>query len=148
MGKINWGRVFLCGLLTGVVWGVLYAFALPLVGRDFLEALPGGHDIPPTLPGGHHVPGISSGWRGFLFLSPLLLGLSTMWLYASIRPRYGPGPKTAALAGFAVWFFGSWVDAVWTGLGAVPAAALVGPVAAALPIMLVAAVVGAWPYKE
>jgi hypothetical protein len=30
-----------------------------------------------------------------------------MWLYAAIRPRYGPGPKTAAVAGFALWFIGS-----------------------------------------
>ena len=148
MGKINWGRVVLCGFLTGVVWGVLYAFALPLVGRDFLAALPGGHDIPATLPGGHHIPGTSAAMRGIVMLWSLGLGISTMWLYAAIRPRYGPGPKTAALAGFALWFFGSWVDAVWAGFGAVPLRTLVGPVAVSLPIVLVAAVVGAWPYKE
>ena len=27
------------------------------------------------------------------------------WLYAAIRPRFGAGPKTAALAGAVVWFF-------------------------------------------
>jgi hypothetical protein len=42
MGKINWGRVVLCGFLTGAVWGVLSAIAFPLVGRDFMAALPGG----------------------------------------------------------------------------------------------------------
>ena len=148
MGKINWGRVVLCGFLTGVVWGVLFAIALPLVGRDFLAALPGGHDIPATLPGGHHIPGTSAGMRGIVMIWPLVLGISIMWLYAAIRPRYGPGPKTAALAGFAVWFFGSWVDAFWAAMGAVPIGTLVGPVAAGLPVVLVAAVVGAWPYKE
>ena len=86
--------------------------------------------------------------RGIVMVSPFMLGISTMWLYAAIRPRYGPGPKTAVVAGFALWFFGSWVDAVWAALGAVPLRALVGPVAASLPIVLVAAVVGAWPYKE
>ena len=148
MGKIAWGRVVLCGLLAGAVWGVLYAIALPLVGRDFLAALPGGHDIPPTLPGGHHIPGTSPGLRGIVMITPLVLGISTMWLYGAIRPRYGPGPKTAAVAGFALWFFGSCVDACWAALGAVPLGVLVGPVAANLPIALVAAVVGAWPYKE
>ena len=148
MGKMNWGRVVLCGFLTGVVWGVLFAIALPLVGRDFLMALPGGHDVPATLPGGHHIPGTSAGMRGIVMILPLALGISAMWLYAAIRPRYGPGPKTAAVAGFALWFFGSWVDAFWAALGAVPLESLVGPVAANLPIVLVAAVVGAWPYKE
>ena len=140
MGKINWGRVVLCGLLTGVVWGALYAIALPLVGRDFMAALPGGF--------GGHIPGTSVALRGIVVMMPLVLGLSTMWLYAAIRPRFGPGPKTAALAGFALWFFGSCVDASWAALGAVPLGALVGPVAVSLPIVLVAAVVGAWPYKE
>ncbi|MBI1749170.1 MAG: hypothetical protein HY234_02715 [Acidobacteria bacterium] len=140
MWKINWGRVVLCGFLTGVVWGVLYAIALPLVGRDFMAALPGGF--------GGHIPGTSAGLRGIVVMMPLVLGISTMWLYAAIRPRYGPGPKTAAVAGFALWFFGSCVDAIWAAFVAVPLGVLVGPVAASLPIVLVAAVVGAWPYKE
>ena len=91
---------------------------------------------------------MSAGFFAFWIVIELVVGIWTMWLYAAIRPRYGPGPKTAALAGFAVWFFGSWVDAFWAALGAVPLEALLGPVAANLPIVLVAAVVGAWPYKE
>lgn len=140
MGKINWGRVILCGLLTGFVWGVLYAIALPLVGRDFIAALPSGFS--------GHFPGASTSMRGIVMIGPSVLGISTMWLYAAIRPRYGPGPKTAAVAGFALWLFGSWVDVFWAALGAVPPGVLVGPVAASLPITLMAAVLGAWAYKE
>ena len=138
MGKINWGRVALCGFLTGMVWGVLYAVAFPLVG---------GHGIPGNVPG-WPFQGTSSSTRGIVMAWPFVLGFSTMWLYAAIRPRYGPGPKTAAAAGFAVWFFGSWVNAFWAALGVVSLAALVGPVAANLPITLAAAFVGAWLYKE
>jgi hypothetical protein len=140
MGKINWGRVVLCGALTGAVWGALYAIVFPFVARDFMAALPGGF--------GGIFPGTSAGLRGIVFVMPLALGISTMWLYASIRPRYGPGPKTAAMAGFALWFFVSWVDASWAAVGAVSLGALVGPVAASLPIVLVAAVGGALLYKE
>ena len=41
-----------------------------------------------------------------------LLGIVAVWLYAAIRPRFGPGPKTAAMAGLAVWFIysGSFAD--------------------------------------
>ena len=148
MGKINWGRVILCGLLTGIVWGVLTAIAMPLLGKDFLAALPGGHEVPLTLPGGYHFPGTTAAARGIVMITPFALGISAMWLYAAIRPRYGPGPKTAALSGFALWIFGSWVDAIWAALGAVPLGVLAGPVAASLPTTLVAALVGAWPYKE
>lgn len=31
------------------------------------------------------------------------LGIATVWLYAAIRPRFGPGPKTAIWAGLVVW---------------------------------------------
>ena len=138
MGKINWGRVFLCGLLTGVVWGVLATIAVTLVGGDFLAAVPAGQPFPPT----------SAGLLAFFIITNLVLGISTMWLYAAIRPRYGPGAKTAAVAGFALWFIGSWADAVWAALGVVPPGVLVAPVAASLPAIIVAAVVGAWLYKE
>jgi hypothetical protein len=32
-----------------------------------------------------------------------VLGFVTVWLYAAIRPRFGPGPKTAIWAGLLVW---------------------------------------------
>lgn len=142
MGRINWRRVVLCGLLTGVVWGVLYAAALPLVLEE-------RHDIPPSLPvTSLDEPGSGAGLRTIVLIMPFVLGVSTMWLYAAIRPRYGPGPKTAVIAGFALWFLSSWVDATWAVFKAVRLGAFVKPVAVNLPIVLVAAVVGAWLYKE
>jgi hypothetical protein len=33
-----------------------------------------------------------------------LLGVSAIWIYAAIRPRFGAGPRTALLAGAATWF--------------------------------------------
>jgi hypothetical protein len=73
MGKINWGRVILCGLLAGIVWGVLYAIALPLVG---------GHDIPGNAPG-WPFRGSSAGIRGIVMVTPLAVG---MWTCGSTRP--------------------------------------------------------------
>src|SRR3989442_7464581 len=32
-------------------------------------------------------------------------GIGLLWLYAAIRPRFGAGPKTAVIAGVALWFF-------------------------------------------
>jgi hypothetical protein len=32
-----------------------------------------------------------------------ILAIATVWLYAAIRPRFGPGPKTAICAGLMVW---------------------------------------------
>jgi hypothetical protein len=36
-------------------------------------------------------------------LLDIILGIVLVWLYAAIRPRFGPGPRTAIYAAIAVW---------------------------------------------
>ena len=90
MGKINWPRVILCGVVTGVVWTILAAISIWYVGADFNSAVPGNKIFAP-----------SAGLVAFLLMVNLAGGIWAMWLYAAIRPRYGAGAKTAAAAGFA-----------------------------------------------
>jgi hypothetical protein len=137
MGRINWGRVVLCGLVAGVVWTVLGSVVTVLVGREFAAAVPGGRLSAPKL-----------GFVVFLFILNLVEGTWAMWLYAAIRPRYGAGPKTAAVVGISWWVVSSLVDATWGSFGFVPVSALWPAMAASLPALILAAVVGAWPYKE
>jgi len=138
MGKINWGRVFLCGLVSGVVWGAISGPVLLVIGQDFLAAIPVGNFFSPLQPG----------LVAFYSLLWFVMGVWMMWLYAAIRPRYGPGPKTAAIAGLATAVFGIVADAVWVAMGVVPVEVVVAPVLAAVPILIVAAMAGAWLYKE
>lgn len=143
MGKLNWGRVFFCGLLTGVVWSVLLGINTVFVGRNFVAAVEaaGRREF--------FFPRTAAGAYVFLVIMNLLVGIWTMWLYAAIRPRYGPGTKTAAVAGFACWVIGvALPDAVWVTFGLIPPGVLLAPVATSLPALIVAAVVGAWAYKE
>ena len=72
-----------------------------------------------------------AGWLTFDFLCGIVL----VWLYAAIRPRYGPGPTTAVIAGLAVWFithlaFSAWVFNGLYSAGIVGASTLGGLVAA------------------
>jgi len=76
-------------------------------------------------------------------------GITMMWLYAAIRPRYGAGPKSAICAGAAMWFMNYALGSAF------PVVAHIFPVgitAITLLIGLVEAVVaalaGAWLYKE
>jgi len=137
MGKINWGRVFLCGIVTGGVLFLLQlvVFVFVLGGTEFAAAVEAAPRFAfPPLPAILHVAS----------------GIWAMWLYAAIRPRYGPGPKTAVVAGAALWVIAALVDALWvsSGLLPLPPGALLAPVAAALPVAVVATVAGAWPYQE
>src|SRR5207249_12113958 len=43
----------------------------------------------------------------------IVMGIGLVWLYAAIRPRFGPGAKTAVIAGLALWFFIGLISAIW-----------------------------------
>ncbi len=143
MEKINWGRLFLGGLLAGVVNNALQFTANRLYlfeeWRTALEAL----ELPTAARN-------DVGW--IFFISNLTAGIFVVWLYAMIRPRYGPGPKTAALAGYVFWLVSAagprvmwslsgWFPAIPPGLWAIHLGTY-------LVIAVVMTVVGAWPYKE
>jgi len=91
MSKVNWSRVVGCGLLAGIIWIILGSGVTALLGRDF--ALPNNNLGKST-----------SGFLVFNIVLDLLEGISILWLYAAIRPRYRPGAKTADVAAFAWWF--------------------------------------------
>ena len=95
MGKINWSRVVLGGLLAGLVLNV-FDF---LVNGVWLMA-----DWEAAMRALGKDP-ISNAMIGLYVLWDFALGIFVIWLYAAVRPRYGAGPGTAVLAGVA----GGWV---------------------------------------
>ena len=137
MGRINWRRVFVGGLVAGFAWTVLSSVVTAVVGKDFAAAVPGNSLAAP-----------SAGFVTFLFAVNLVEGIWAIWLYAAVRPRYGAGPKTAVVAGLCWWTISSLIDATWGSFGFVPAKALLGPMAFSLPAIIMAVMAGAWLYKE
>lgn len=137
METINWRRVVLGGMLAGVVLIVLATVTTALFsGQQALRALR------PTTIG-------SAAPLFFIFVF-LFLGILMTWWYAAIRPRFGAGPKTAAIAGLAVWLVA--VGQLLKGV-AMYEPSLNLPAGPMLPIlylgMIVASTeVGAWVYKE
>ena len=144
MGKINWTRVFLGGLIAGAVITLLHGL-LWLMLRDQLSANLPAHMAGLMQPGGRDP---KPEFMALYAVVVFALGIVMIWLYAAIRPRYGPGPKTAAAAGVAMWLTLTLADAVWIPLAQFPVNVAVEAIAAYLVIIVVAAVIGAWPYKE
>ena len=99
MAGINWRRVGLGGLLAGLVMFVCSAVVgliMPEVVRASMAEIGSEFGDPAaTFP--------ASATAVFV-LEYVLLGSTAIWLYAAIRPRCGPGPVTAGIAGFAIWF--------------------------------------------
>lgn len=93
MGKINMGRVILGGIVGGIVGDVL---DIPV---DGVWLAPLWNDGMRNLGRG---PLASHQWIGFDVLG-IVIGIVAIWIYAAIRPRLGPGVKTAIYAGVVVW---------------------------------------------
>lgn len=94
MASINTRGVVVGGLVAGLVINVSeYILNEPVLGAEIASAL-SAHNLPP----------MTGGAIAWFLIYGFALGIVLVWLYAAIRPRYGPGPKTAACAGAAVWF--------------------------------------------
>ncbi len=124
MSRLNWRRALLGGVLAAVLWGVLYAPVHPLV------------EVHTTL------------GRPVVVLTGFVQGIATVCLYAAIRPRFGAGPSTAAIAALSVWFLTSWMHLVWAVFTAVPIADALVPLVVNLPLVVLAGLAGAWLYRE
>ncbi len=72
------------------------------------------------------------------------------WLYAAIRPRFGPGISTALRSGLVVWVCVGMIGTIHMindNFG-FPVWLLVAIGAGMLPICLAASVAAAWKYRE
>lgn len=46
-----------------------------------------------------------------------LMGIVLVWLYAALRPRYGPGPRNALLSAFFVWLVSAFAFSMFHTMG-------------------------------
>ena len=135
---MNYLRLLIGAVTASVVLFVgEIAFVLVLGSRIMAAREAAG--LPPFVP------------RPLLGLLELFLtGFFLVWLYTAIRPRFGPGPRTALKAGFAGWFalvFMGTLHSIWESFG-FPAGLLLTVALVMLPFFVMATVAGAWIYKE
>jgi hypothetical protein len=138
MGKINWGRVLLGGLVAGVVINifeyVLNNFVIAADSRAAMKAL--GVQMPPNA-----IP--------VFIVIGFLTGIAAIWLYAAARPRYGASAKTAVVTALGVWVIGYALPSFGVGAaGLFPVRLLCIGTAVGLVEIIVASVAGAAVYKE
>ena len=141
MAGINTGKVITGGLVAGVVLNVLdFLNNYLVVGQDFRDNAT-RLNLDPTV--AESPMGIAT-WVVIDFI----IGILLVWTYAAIRPRFGPGPKTAIFAGLVPWLG---ISLVLFGLsqgGIMPTALWLKMAVITLVITSVAAVAGAKMYQE
>lgn len=142
MGKINWGRVFLGGLLAGVIIDIAeFLFHAVIFKEQVAEMMRSIGKDPATVMTGSAI----LVWN----LLGLLAGIALVWLYASIRPRFGAGPKTATIAGVGFWFIYRVLASIAEmNMGTASSSMIVIGLVWGLVLFIIAAIAGAWLYKE
>src|SRR5436309_16013206 len=94
MSKMNVSRILIGGVVAGVIMNIgEAALHAGILGAD-ADRLYKTLNVPAPSPAAN-VP--------FLAGATFLLGFVAVWIYAAIRPRFGPGAKTAIFAGLSVW---------------------------------------------
>ena len=139
MGQISVGGVLKGGLAAGLIMTVSqFILNVPVAGAQMDQEI-AARNLPPVA--GNQI-------AAFVMMT-LLLGFATVWLYAAIRPRFGPGPKTAIVAGLVVWALSYLHLAITMGVLGINSMGmvLVGIVWSAVE-MIVAASVGGYLYTE
>lgn len=139
MGKINYGRVILGGIVAGIVATMVDWFSQGvLLGPLMSDAMKSLNR--PNPPSGPALFGC--------ILLEFVFGIAAVWTYAAIRPRFGAGVRSAAYAGLITWVFASIPGTVQALIGLFPASLSIYSSLLGLVSCVVATIAGAALYKE
>jgi len=137
---MNWKRVIAGGLIAGLIINIgellLNGIVLASEWEAFRQQL--GYD------GSITIEQMTIG-----VIITFLFGIALIWLYAAIRPRFGPGPKTAVIAGGALWIvaYVLFSASLWAA-GMFSTRLTVFSIIWGAVEAPVAALAGAWVYRE
>jgi hypothetical protein len=138
---INTSKVLVGGIVGGVVANVIDFVSNTYILGDMQKAAM--TKLNPALaanPTGSQI-------AGFVILDFILI-IASVWIYAAIRPRFGPGPKTAVYAGIATWLIGTTVVGFFCVVNMIPASLYVASGVVELVNSVVSTIVGARFYTE
>ena len=139
---INTGKVIVGGLAAGVIMNVAgFVVQGKMLGpRMMAEMAAVAPSLANMTPGTGEIIG--------RVLTQFVVGIMLVWMYAAMRPRFGPGPKTALISAFIVWLFGFlfYLDWLYTGMMTPATYAIVS--AAMIVTLAIASWVGCMLYKE
>jgi hypothetical protein len=139
MAGINTRRWLAGGIVAGILMWLIEGGASILYMEDMETALE-AHGLAMEMTAGT--------WVSTIVVS-LIAGLVLVFFYAAMRPRFGPGPRTAAIAAVALWAGGYLLSLIGYGMiGMYPGSMLTIWGVVGLAEMILAAIAGGWVYRE
>ena len=141
MTKINFGRLFVGGLVASVLLFLSDGFLHEQVFKQYWEYLYQGLGAKP--PEGHAMAMV------YFFIFELGRGFLAIFIYALMRPFHGAGPKTAVFSAIVAWLaFSVTAPAEFIPLGFYGRRLWVMVAAAQLVTSIVTNLLAAWIYRD
>ena len=141
MQGINTGRVVLGGLAAGLVMNVVDGITNGMVLGHQWQAE--ANALNPDL----MTKAASTSTAGWITVD-FLCGILLVWLYAAVRPRFGPGPRTALLTGFVLWVITHLIYSSYVFMGLFSASLIGASTLGGLIAFLAAGYLGGMLYRE
>jgi hypothetical protein len=139
MGSINMGRVVVGGLVAGLLINVSEFLLNAIVLVNDMNAAMAALNRPP----------IDNSMIVWFVLLAFGMGIMAVWVYAAVRPRFGPGVQTAICASLVVWGLAYlYPNLSMIVIGLFPTRLMIIATVWGLAELLVAGITGAWIYTE
>ncbi len=139
---INTSKVVIGGIAAGVVMNII-----DVVGNMFIFAARMKAESDAFKPGLADQMNRPSVMVSYILMD-LILGIALVWTYAAIRPRFGPGMKTASYAAILFWLLGGLFYSGYLHMGMMSTGLFVSFAIFALVNFLLSGWVGAKLYTE
>jgi hypothetical protein len=141
MASINIGKVVIGGLAAGLVANVIDFVTNTYVLAGDWEVFAKAHNLDPAA---MTSPSTAVTW----VVVDFLMGIILVFAYAAIRPRFGPGPKTAVISGLLIFVAVSLVLYGFANMGLMTMNMFFTGSIGAIVSTLASSLVGAAIYKE
>jgi|SRR5579864_734138 len=141
MASINTGRVVVGGLVGGVVANACDFLWNMTIMKDDMTAMAQRFGMDPAA---MQSMSAAAPW----IVIDFVMGLLTVFAYAAMRPRFGPGPKTALIAGITLYLAVTAILYGFTSMGMMPMGAFGRGSATSLVTVILGSLAGAAVYKE
>jgi hypothetical protein len=136
---INTSKVIVGGIIAGIVANIIDFVSQNFLFGNMMTAAMTKLNLP-TKPTTGQIVG--------LILCDFAWMIATVWIYAAIRTRFGPGPKTATYAAIASWVIGTTVASYFYLIGFFGTDLYLASSVEALINSIIATMVGARFYSE
>lgn len=137
---MNHARILIGGLVAGLILNI---------GEFLLNGVVLAKEMDDTFFKKCGLPMPGSSAMVILVVATFVLGIFIVYVYAAIRPRCGPGPKTAIGAALIAWFgVYLYCCVVYWALGLIPTNMLIISLVWGFVEYALAGLAGAWLYRE